>query len=302
MVRGVQRGRGGRGAAVDTVERRLAAGASVDQTNENGSTSLKSAVLRGHAAVVELLAAGASVDQTDSQGTAALCAAVHYGHAAVVELLLAAGASVDQTNVNGDTELLSAAREGHAAVVERLLAAGAGVDHKGCHGNTALTYAAQKGHTDVVRLRAGRGDLSGEDGATPGGGAGRGGRGAVARIGICGAHADLRQSRRSMRDSKYHTQCSLQRAAPRSRPFKSVVREVPMWMQQWVTDEARGAASRTARLPRVGKVAALAAPMLWRLCGSGFGGGMGGSSPGDERCRGGSPSRWPLSLPHSASV
>ena len=90
------------------------------------ATALLVASANGHAPVVKLLlAAGAAVDQTDDDGRTAVFLASLFGVVAVVAMLIAAGANVDLAMKNGATPLYVACEEGHLDVVALLVCAGA---------------------------------------------------------------------------------------------------------------------------------------------------------------------------------
>ncbi|KAL8753875.1 MAG: hypothetical protein Q9199_004740 [Rusavskia elegans] len=120
-------------------------------------SSLQSAALGGHLAVVEiLLQAKADVNAAASYsgGRTALQSASWGGYLAVVERLLQAKADVNAAPADdfGITALEAAAGGGHLAVVERLLQAKADVNAtpaKPC-GRTGLQAAAEGGHLAVV--------------------------------------------------------------------------------------------------------------------------------------------------------
>ena len=70
-----------------------------------------------------LLGAGASVDQANNDGDTSLYIASQNGHVEVVRALVEAGASVDQANNDGRTPLFMASQNGHVEVVKALLEA-----------------------------------------------------------------------------------------------------------------------------------------------------------------------------------
>ena len=132
----------------------LAAGAAVNQANNNsGFTPLCAACQEGHAEIVAaLLAAGAAVNQADNDGHTPLYAACDHSHAEVVTVLLAAGAAVNQAASDGEAPLSIACHEGDAEVVSALLTAGAAVNQADNNGNTPLSIACHVGHLACVRL------------------------------------------------------------------------------------------------------------------------------------------------------
>lgn len=164
--------RNGRAAEVSSL---LASGDSVDEPKTDGSgiTALFVAADQGHVDIVSaLLAAGATVDKSDDEGGTPLYFACQEGHALVVSQLIAAGAAVARADYHGVTALLVASQNGHTAVVAELLAAGsASVVNDATHaGATPLLIACQEGHADVVTslLAAGAAiDQAANDGASP---------------------------------------------------------------------------------------------------------------------------------------
>jgi ankyrin repeat protein len=117
------------------------------------ATALLVASANGHAPVVKLLlAAGAAVDQTDDDGRTAVFLASLFGVVAVVAMLIAAGANVDLAMKNGATPLYVACQNGHADVARLLLVHKASVDLAMKNGATPLFTACEEGHLDVVAL------------------------------------------------------------------------------------------------------------------------------------------------------
>ncbi|MDB6109982.1 MAG: serine/threonine-protein phosphatase 6 regulatory ankyrin repeat subunit C-like, partial [Pedosphaera sp.] len=161
--------------------------------------SLHGAVKGGDKAIIEkILAAGAEVNQTDGHGTTPLYLAVEAGNTEVVDLLLAHKAQADTPTLAGDTPLKSAARNGHPeivrllmattrlkqanqqrvttplheavahrndAVVEELLKGGASVDARDENGNTPFHIAAQHNALELMELLLAHGaNVNAEDG------------------------------------------------------------------------------------------------------------------------------------------
>ena len=141
---------------LEVVRLLLEAGASCNQTANQGKTPLICAAENGHMEVVRLLLeAGSSCDQAmTDDGTTALLLAVENGHLAVVRWLLEAGAFCDRARTDdGTTSLMLAAEDGHLQLVRLLVDAGASCNKPSTDdGKTALHLAAEKGHLDVVRL------------------------------------------------------------------------------------------------------------------------------------------------------
>ena len=105
----------------------------------------------GTASGVQLLAANASVDAPNKDGTTPLCIAAQNGHTAAIELLLAAKAGVDTPKKDGATPLNIAAFQGHLDVVRLLLLGGADPT-KEWRGQTPLASAEKKGRAATVAL------------------------------------------------------------------------------------------------------------------------------------------------------
>ena len=74
--------------------------------------------------VKALIAAGADINQANNNGYTPLWNAADRGHHKVVQALIDAGADINQANKYGTTLLGNAANRGHAEVVMRLLIAG----------------------------------------------------------------------------------------------------------------------------------------------------------------------------------
>ncbi len=150
MVRDSLQGAAALGRAAD-VAALLAAGADVNQANEEGATPLFIASANGHAEVVtKLLAANASVDRAENNGVTPLYIACEQGHAEIVTKLLAANATVDQADNDGVTPLSTACERGHTEVVTIMLAANANANQADNRGITALIVACQHGQDEVV--------------------------------------------------------------------------------------------------------------------------------------------------------
>ncbi|KAJ8600232.1 hypothetical protein CTAYLR_001964 [Chrysophaeum taylorii] len=109
----------------EVVKLLLGNGAKVDQTDEQGVSSLALAVQESHVECMRLLLEhGADVHQVNTVGTPPLVLAAHTGNIEVVELLLEHGADPR----TGRTALHAAIRSSSTNVVERLLQAGADLD------------------------------------------------------------------------------------------------------------------------------------------------------------------------------
>lgn len=140
---------------LDTVRMLIERRARLDKRNLNGDSALMLAVLRAHAAVVEvLLAAGAALDYPGAWGP--LHYAAFEGHLDMVERLLAAGADVNALTPNLANPLMLAARNGHIDVVRRLLATPVDLRQKTDLGLDAQAWAREAGNTDIADLIAQR--------------------------------------------------------------------------------------------------------------------------------------------------
>lgn len=98
-----------------------------------------------------LLENGADVNAHNNQGTTALTYAAVKGKAEVVEALLIAGANPNARDNDTETVLMWAAAVGHTSIIQRLLQAGAEVNSQTDNGGTALRWAVKYGHLKTVR-------------------------------------------------------------------------------------------------------------------------------------------------------
>lgn len=149
----------------EILNRLLAAGANIDERNDNADTPLTLATALGHEhLVIKLLYAGAAVDNPGRQDNTALQLATIAGNVALVRLLLAAGADVNVQGGDPSPPLLAAAFCGRPDIATLLLDAGADVN---CSGRavSALSTAARQGHSDIVEILLARGaTVKAEDG------------------------------------------------------------------------------------------------------------------------------------------
>jgi ankyrin repeat protein len=139
---------------LDTVERLVTEGTSVDTADPDKRTPVMWAAFNGHTDVVSyLLQQGATLDAKDVSGRTALMYASSGPFPETVELLLKKGASVNtQGTLEGFTALMTAAAEGQMKVVQLLLKHGADPTLKDKDGDTAESFARQKGHSAVAEL------------------------------------------------------------------------------------------------------------------------------------------------------
>jgi ankyrin repeat protein len=137
----------------DAVDRLIAQGAEVNDTNRAGGTALMTAAIQGHSEVVRLLISKkATVNAKNNKGWTALMYAAWNGHTDVVKMLLAKGAEINAQNNEGWTALMYATWKGQIATVQVLLAGRALVTTPNQAGESALTLAAHRGHGDITAL------------------------------------------------------------------------------------------------------------------------------------------------------
>jgi len=130
----------------------LAAGASVNTAQPDGTTALHWAAHHEDAESVALLIkAGANVNAPNQYGVPPLTQACITGNSVIVGMLLKAGADPNTTLKGGETALMLAARSGGIESVKALLDRGAKVDTRERAGQNALMWAAAEGHTSVVK-------------------------------------------------------------------------------------------------------------------------------------------------------
>ncbi|MDZ4683937.1 MAG: ankyrin repeat domain-containing protein [Planctomycetaceae bacterium] len=135
------------------VQRLLADGVAVDQTQADGMTALHWAAHHDDLATAKrLIAAGADAKAANRYGVTPLSLACTNGNGALVERLLDAGADPNGALRGGETVLMTAARTGRLAPVKSLLACGADVNAKERKGQTAVMWAAAEGHAEVVQI------------------------------------------------------------------------------------------------------------------------------------------------------
>jgi hypothetical protein len=158
------------------IERLLAAGASVTETDESGRTALLAATQGNHVdAARRLIAAGANVNAKDQNQDSPYLLAGARGHLEILRLTLAHGADLSSVNRFGGTALIPAAHYGHVEVVRALLKTPIAVDHVNRLGWTALLEAIILGdggprHAEIVSLLLAAGanpSLADRDGVTP---------------------------------------------------------------------------------------------------------------------------------------
>jgi ankyrin repeat protein len=103
--------------------------------------------------VEALIEAGATVDVTNDFGTTPLTEAIKLGDVRLVRMLLDAGADPDSPNQDMQTVLMLASNIGLLEIAELLIARGADVNAvETFRGQNALMWAAGQGHPDIVDL------------------------------------------------------------------------------------------------------------------------------------------------------
>ena len=116
----------GNGDSGDIVEALLAAGANVDQTLDDGTSSVSEAALRNRIGCVRvLIKAGANVNLADTAGIAPLYSVAQTANLQVATLLLAAGADPNQRSHKGNTPIMAAISTGHPDMLRLLMNSGA---------------------------------------------------------------------------------------------------------------------------------------------------------------------------------
>ncbi len=141
------------GGDLAKAEEALARGASVDESDSNGTTALMWAVVNDHTNIVNfLLERGANVNLREQEGVTALMWAAENGRFDAAKALLAHGGVglIDEVPKDGKTALMRAAEHGWTTVLQALIEAGANVDVRDQLDRTPLIVGAWK--SEVVRM------------------------------------------------------------------------------------------------------------------------------------------------------
>lgn len=132
---------------VSRIEQSIAAGASINATDNLKRTPLFAAAFCNHPRAIKLLIdRGSEVNAKDFLGMSALEAAVVMGWQEAAQALLARGADINMRNAAGRTPLHMAAAADDMAMVELLLGHGANPRIRDKDGNSAAALAKLNGH------------------------------------------------------------------------------------------------------------------------------------------------------------
>lgn len=128
-------------------------GANANLTNNEGTTPLLAASLKGHLNLVQvLLGHGVDINLANDHGANPLFAACDNGHIEVTKALLNAGANANVQRRDGLTPLFRGSSCGNCEIVELLLRNGANVSLALEDGRHAIHLASKAGHIEVVKL------------------------------------------------------------------------------------------------------------------------------------------------------
>ncbi|KAB0794943.1 hypothetical protein PPYR_11782 [Photinus pyralis] len=124
----------------------------VDDRDENGTTALMLAALKGRISFVkELLSHGADPNAEDNDSWSALLCASKEGFADVCHELLEHGAMVDHRDMGGWTAIMWATYKGRTDVVSLLINRGADINAHGNYHISSLLWAAGRGYTQIAQ-------------------------------------------------------------------------------------------------------------------------------------------------------
>ena len=136
------------------VQAAITGGSKVDETDQQGMTSLLWAAKNGNTKIIELLlASGADVNNGNRVGKTAVAIAAESGHLAALQGLLDNGGAIETKDEIGGTPLLwAAALSKKPETVGLLIAKGADVNIIDNNGMTPLIWAAGIGRPEAVRM------------------------------------------------------------------------------------------------------------------------------------------------------
>ena len=125
---------------------------SIDQTNENGSSTLILASYRGNIEVAKFLIANVKdLNYNSGMGTA-LMGAVYKNQLELVKLLLENKANPNLVDANGVSALILAVQFKNYSIVNELIKWKADTEFKDKNGNTALEYAILQNDDKLIQI------------------------------------------------------------------------------------------------------------------------------------------------------
>lgn len=141
----------------DCIDVLMAAGASIDASNDLGQTPLMMAVRHGRVAIIDrLLKAGAAIEARDVGGRQALWYAIGSQSPDIIQRFLEEGSDIEARDGMGWTPLAYAATKGHEAAIPILLAAGSNPQVRDEDGRTPLRLAVERGYMAIANVLSGR--------------------------------------------------------------------------------------------------------------------------------------------------
>lgn len=130
----------------------------VDSIDENGSTAMSIAALRGHPDCLRILIeAGGDIGTADKRARSPLHKAAFSGNTECISVLLEAGADIDAVSLQSETPLEVALRMNNHDAAMLLLQSGCDVDPQLNTGYHMMGLAAANGDADIVGVMIERG-------------------------------------------------------------------------------------------------------------------------------------------------